>query len=387
MINPQIIPFLFTAIRSVITERMLSEEERALFSKELLPEYYALAKKHDVAHLVAYAIQKNDLLGEKNQAIDNTVMTAIYRYEQQNYELSRLGAFLEEEKIDFLPLKGSVLRDYYPESWMRTGCDIDILVKANDLERARDLLIEKRGYRFDKKGEHDISLFLNDRIHLELHYALMADGIAQKSSAILKNVWQYTKAKEGNLYWHELSDEAFYFYHIAHAAKHFEQGGCGIRPLIDLYVLDTMDGYDPEKRDALLQEGGLETFAAVIRKLSRVWMSGEAHDEISQKAERYILDGGVYGNVENAIAIQQQKKGGRMRYALSKIFIPYDVIKFHYPILEKHRWLMPFMQVRRWCKLIFCGHTKRSLTHLKLNQSLSKEEAAATRDFLSGIGL
>ncbi len=76
-----------------------------------------------------------------------------------------------------------------------------------------------------------------------------------------------------------------------------------------------------------------------------------------------------------------------MRYALSRIFIPYDVIKFHYPILQKHRWLIPFMEVRRWGKLIFCGHAKRALGELKYNQTISAEKAEFTRSFLESIGL
>ena len=35
---------------------------------------------------------------------------------------------IKKVQIPFLPLKGSVIRQYYPEPWMRTSCDIDILV-------------------------------------------------------------------------------------------------------------------------------------------------------------------------------------------------------------------------------------------------------------------
>ena len=103
--------------------------------------------------------------------------------------------------------------------------------------------------------------------------------------------------------------------------------------------------------------------------------------------ENYIIRGGVYGNKENQILVQQQKKGGRLRYALSKIFIPYDVIKLHYPILQKHRWLTPVMEVRRWGKLIFCGHLKRTTRELKYNASLKEADADSTQKFLNDIGL
>ncbi|MBO5784404.1 MAG: hypothetical protein J6R33_05500, partial [Clostridia bacterium] len=85
--------------------------------------------------------------------------------------------------------------------------------------------------------------------------------------------------------------------------------------------------------------------------------------------------------------LQQQQKGGRFNYALSKIYIPYDVIKFQYPIVQKHRWLVPFMQVRRWCKLIFCGHIKRSVRELQYNQNITEDQAAKAKDFLCKIGL
>ena len=103
--------------------------------------------------------------------------------------------------------------------------------------------------------------------------------------------------------------------------------------------------------------------------------------------EDYILRGGVYGNNENRIMVHQQRKGGKIKYALSKIFIPCDVIKFQYPILQKHRWLTPFMEVRRWFKLIFCGHAKRSMRELSYNSNISQSQADEMKNFLYEIGL
>lgn len=159
----------------------------------------------------------------------------------------------------------------------------------------------------------------------------------------------------------------FYFYHIARMAKHFENGGCGIRPFIDLLILDNLREVDHKKRDNLLEQGNLLKFANSARRLSRIWLLNEPYDVVSKQMEDYILRGGVCGNNQNRITVQQQKKGGRFKYVLSKIFIPYDVIKFHYPILQKHRWLTPFMEVRRWCKLIFCGHLKRIAKEIQYN--------------------
>lgn len=208
-----------------------------------------------------------------------------------------------------------------------------------------------------------------------------------KSSEVLKSVWDIAIIQEPYKYWCKMPDEMFYFYHVAHMTKHFENGGCGIRPFIDLWILDNIEGINQSDRDELLKRGGLLNFVEVARRLSKVWFDNAEHDDITKQMEQYILRGGVYGTSENRITIQQQKKGGRLKYALSKIFIPYDIIKFHYQILQKHRWLTPFMEVRRWFKLVFCGHARRTMRELKYNNNISYSEAENTQSFLKNIGL
>ena len=180
----------------------------------------------------------------------------------------------------------------------------------------------------------------------------------------------------------------FYFYHIAHMAKHFvATGGCGIRPFLDIWVLNHRIDFDREKREKLLSDGGLDVFAKQAELLSAVWFGNAEHTEITRRMEEYILRGGVYGTKTNQVVVQQQKKGGKLKYALSKIFIPYEKIKFHYPILQKHKWLTQIMEVRRWGKLIFCGHLKRTVNELKFNSRISEDVAAKTRTLLKNVGL
>ncbi len=304
-----------------------------------------------------------------------------------NYEYVKLCDALQAAHFTFMPLKGSVLRQWYPEPWMRTSCDIDILVKEDEVDNAAEYLVNRLGYVRDKKGAHDISLFSPNKNHIELHYDLVEDGWANDSSKVLKTVWETSIIHGGKEYRREMPDEMFYFYHIAHMAKHFEQGGCGIRPFIDLWILDKIETADNNKRKELLEKGELLKFAEVARQLCKVWFEGSEHTDVTKQMEQYILHGGVYGTSDNRILVQQQKKGGRLKYALSKIFIPYDTIKFHYPVLQKHRWLTPIMEVRRWFKLVFCGHAKRSIRELKQNNSISNAEAENIQVFLKNIGL
>lgn len=359
-------------------------------SDEELAWLYKLSKTHDLAHLVGDALIKNGLIhnAEIKAKFEKQLMLAVYRREQLDYELTRLCEALEKAQIMFMPLKGSVIREYYPEPWMRTSCDIDVLVREGDLERAVSYLSDNLGYRRESQDSHDVSMFTEGGVHVEVHYDLVEDGRVNSVVSVLKNVWDTAVKSDNGSYHYEMPDEMFYFYHIAHMAKHFVgTGGCGIRPFLDIWILNHRISFDREKRGALLSEGGLDVFAKQAELLSEIWFGNAEHTEITRQMEEYILRGGVYGTSENRIAVQQQKRGGKVKYALSKIFIPYDVIKFHYPVLQKHKWLTPVMEVRRWGKLIFCGHLKRSVKELRYNNSISGNEAAQTQAFLKNVGL
>lgn len=357
------------------------------FTDEELEKLYKLSKSHDLAHLVGDAFIKNNLISnsEIKSKFEKQIMTSVYRYENINYELNRLKQVINEAEIPFICLKGSVIRRYYPEPWMRTSCDIDILVHGEDLLRTENLLIEKLSYKTEGKGSHNISLFSEGGVHLELHYTLIESDILDKADLVLENVWEY--AFPTDKYEYLLTDEMFYYYHIAHMAKHFQIGGCGVRPFIDMWVLNHRLTFDKEKRESLLENGGLAVFAKQCEKLAEVWFDGGEHTEVTRKLENYILGGGVYGNVNNRVAVQQVKRGGKFKYALSRIWLPYDVLKFHYPSLEGKKILLPFYEIRRWGKLLFKGGAKRGINELSINNSTTPEQQVQISALLCDLGL
>ncbi len=376
---------LFSLVRSAMTGKPLPDMNGV---EAVLPQIQKVAHIHDIGHLVAMGIEQNlPLEGNTKQWVKEEILRAMYRFRRQKDAADKLCGILEEEKIPFIPLKGTIICQYYPEAWMRTSCDTDILIHEEDLGRAVECLTERHGYAQDAKGSHDVALTHENGAHLELHYTLMEDGVASESSQVLSRVWESTVLKADKRFWREMTDEMFYFYHIAHMAKHFENGGCGIRTFIDLWLLDRLEGVDTEKRDALLQEGKLWKFAEAARNLSRVWMQSASQDAVTAQMEDFILRGGVYGTIENRVSVQQQQRGGAWRYAVSRLFLPYDVIKFHYPVLNKYPWLLPVMEVRRWLDLAFGGKVRSSYRELKQNSTIPADQATKTRAFLDSIGL
>lgn len=379
---------LFSILRSIFNGDQVSDADKQLVTEDLLKDIVKLASKHDIAHLVALGIINNELVDEQTKSqLQQIVFRAVYRYEKQNYELKQVCEALEKAQIPFIPLKGSVIRKYYPEPWMRTSCDIDVLVHEKNLRTAVSYLVENLNYTEHEQNSHDISLFSPSGNHIELHYDLVENHIADSPSEILADVWNVVELKEGYSYHYEMPDDMFYFYHVAHMAKHFENGGCGIRPFIDLWILDNMQINGHDKRDNLLRKGKLLQFANSSRKLSQVWVEGYPIDKISEKMQNYIIRGGVYGTSENRITVQQLKKGGKLRYALSRIIIPYEDIKYYYPILQKHKWLTPVMQIRRWFNLAFFGGVKRSVRELSCNSNIPKSQVDEMKVFLVEIGL
>lgn len=307
---------------------------------------------------------------------------SVYRNEQMKYAFAQICDIFDQASIPYIPLKGSVIRPYYPQESMRMSCDIDILVKEENLEETIDTLVRK-GFKRGDKNYHDVSLFSEAGVHLELHFNIQEN--IDKLDAVLKDAWQYAKLTDGSR--HKFTDDFFVFHMFAHMSYHFLSGGCGIKSLMDIWIMEHKMGITYECARELLEKAGIYRFATEISNLAEVCFSDNPKDDFSNMLLSYIFSGGVYGTSQNRVAVQQQKQGGKLKYALSKIFIPYDVIKFHYPILQKHRWLTPIMEVRRWGKLIFCGHLKRTVKELKYNSTISEDAAAETRTLLKNVGL
>lgn len=382
---------LIALIRAGVKGESLDESIKAQIDESMLEALYKVSMAQDLAHVVAVALQKENLLPEDTEIgkkFKRQMSVVFYRYNMLTYEIGQIESVLEEHGIKHVLLKGSVLRDYYPEPWMRTSCDIDVLIEEKDIEAAKAIFTEKCGYEYEMTTSHDIAFHdASGRVHIELHYKLIEDDRINKSDEILARVWDVAEPKENCNFAYILPTEMFYFYHISHMAKHFQDGGCGIKPIADLWVIHNRMNYDEGKADKMLVEGEMLDFAAAARNLASIWMDGAEYDDFSKLMESYILYGGVYGNVENRVAFHQVKKGSGFKYALSRIFLSYEELRFHYPVLNKHKWLFPFCQIRRWCKLIFCGGVKRSAHELKANSSISDDEKQQNLYVLTHLGL
>lgn len=212
-------------IKSIINKEEMSEPELVL-SDSSLRELYQIATKQDLTSIIAAALRKNHI--EPPDYYEKAEGWNLYRCVQQQYEEEQIRSLFNQEGIQFIFLKGSVVRNYYPSPDMRTCGDIDILV--NDVNRSIEILKEKLEYSdISDYCDHHVSMYSPAKVVVEIHNCLSVEN------SILENPWEYTEKVDGSEY--RLKDGMFYLYHIAHMKKHFTYGGCGIRTFIDLWII------------------------------------------------------------------------------------------------------------------------------------------------------
>ncbi len=383
----------FELLCKIIASEVMGEDTLSGLEKELdeslICELYEVAKTFDMAHLCGSAFKKikPSVSKEVLAPFYNDFAVSVFRNRRLCDELRQISELFESEGIDHIALKGSVIRFLYPEAWMRTSCDIDVLVKKEQLNSARTALEQKLEYKYLAYWTHDLSFESPTGVHIELHFYLLEDSNSLSlQSETIGNIWDKVAVAEGKSHTFIMSDAAFYFYNLAHMAKHFLSGGCGVKPFVDLWVLENRVDFDSAEREKLVSDGGLAPFCDAAHRLMKVWFFGAEYAEEDRLFEKYILRGGIYGTVENKVRVGLAKSRNRFLYILSRIFPSYKTMKKLYPLLGRHKIFLPICHIKRWCRVIFQGGIKRAKFQISKSSNLDRGEINETESLLSLLG-
>lgn len=308
---------------------------------------------------------------------------AVFDYSQRSTAVVEIEKAFENNKISFVPLKGAVLCNLYPHPWMRTSSDIDILVNENDLDNAIRVLEENTSFHFYQKGHHDVQ-FINDRVHLELHFSLLTRY--EKIDSIISKAWDYTISRNGSCQF-LFTPEFNVFYNIAHSAKHLiRYGGIGIRPILDLLVLRNNTDYDDSVVKKFCDDAGLLGLYQTCLKLIDVWFYGDTHNEVSKEFEALVLSGGVFGSEHIRIVSNKRKKEGK-NYVATRIFRSSESIKMYFPKCRKYPILLPYYQIVRWLRIIGSKNTKHYVSEITKAKKITQNEVDRYDSLLKSMGL
>lgn len=379
---------LISALRYTIKNEPLDMEAiKSYLNQQKLATLYKVAKKHDVAHLVAYALRENSFSSSEKEweLFLKEEEQAILRYEMIQADINEISACFEKNEIDYIPLKGAILRKYYPKPWMRTSCDIDILVHDESLNKAVDCLVKEYSYTTNgKKTYHDISLFSPFGMHLELHHNIKET--IDKYDELLTQVWAFSNKVNEKEHKHLQSNEFLLFHLMAHMAYHFIGGGCGLRSVLDIWVLRHSVEIDEKRLYDFLAKAELTKFYDTIVSLSELWFGDKVlTNDLVLETEKYVLLGGAYGTSKQNVASKQVKKGGKFKYFISRIFMPYESLAILYPVVKKFKLLVPFCQIARWFSAIFKG--KRLSREVKSVMKTTSEQTEQTEQLIKNLGL
>lgn len=367
---------------SLIREALRGEQLTNVPEGCSLDDVFALAESNSVEAMSYYGLSRNlvsDILYEKWGQKANLTL---FRQLSFDAERETILTKMAEQGISYLPLKGILIVSYYPKPGMRSMADNDILYgileprdgggvqpvgknqqdKEAVVKKAQNQIktfMEELGYEVESlRGNHDCYM-KKPCFNFELHRQLMDNDSPMYS--YYEDVWSRAIPDEKNPYAYSFSDEDEYIYFLAHAFKHFDNSGCGIRCVIDLYVFLQKKGEQMDWKyiAAELEKLELTEFEKKLKTLAyHAFEKGEL-DEQDEDILFYMLGCGTYGNLQTRINNSLDKlreesvgstRGYKLRYWRERLFWNREKCKNVFPFFYKHHWLivlLPFYRVIR----------------------------------------
>ena len=309
-----------------------------------LEHLYTAASKHNLCAIVGYALE---LAGVFDNSFIQAKAKAIRKVAVMEIDKELLFERFEQEKIWYLPLKGTVIKDLYPSIGLRQMADFDILFDSRYQNKVRDIFIELGFYCEDfGKGNHDV-YFKKPVSNFEMHTALFGSNHKKEIYEYYRNVKRLMQKDDNNKYGYHFSANDFYIYITAHEYKHYSGGGTGLRSLLDTYIIwkKLGDELDTNYIRSETTKLGITDFEQNNKKLALDLFSGNELSSEEQEMLAYIVFSGTYGNIKNSIDNKVQKYGGgkkgKRKYILSRLFLSMNEIKAYYPFFYKHKILLP----------------------------------------------
>lgn len=344
------------------------------------------AMRHQTSVLTYYGLKSLNLFNESLTSFKEHAYDIVFATVNQVYELDRLKNEFEQAGIDYCVLKGAYIREFYPKPEMRSMSDIDVLISDSQYKQIKPIM-KRLGYIFCYESDHEITWKLKNGLLVELHKCLVPtynkDFIDYYGDG-----WKIFGSKD-KLF------EKQYVYSFVHFAKHYRDGGAGIKYVFDLYVLQKakpdMDMDYILSQFKLLK---LDEFYKNILETMRVWFEDAQESCITKLITNNLFESGVYGNFEQraiAYAYKKSKQTGSVRRArlsnvLSSAFSPLRIAKRKYRFLNTCPFLLPVAWIINWVTGIKTNHNKISEVFKKASYS-TEENVDKFRCDLKAVGL
>lgn len=336
-----------------------------LLKSAITGEAYALPESFDL-ELIDPVVRKHHMIpliyaGAVNCGVDrnNASMRRMFQAycravqigERQMRELERVFSSFETNEIDYLPLKGCVMKSLYPQPELRTMGDADVLIRMEQYERIREIIGEL-GFAEGEETEWHF-VWKTDALCLELHRSLYKPDPVRETD-YFKDAWRYASVREGRR--HAMDAENTFAFLFAHFAEHFTLTGIGCRHVVDLWVyLRNHPEMDEARLREILGKLRLWRFYQNVRRLIAVWFEDGASDERTEFLSQVFFDSGSWGSSINAVLSEGLRdlkqtgsvSGSRLKYIRHRLFPDVRYFQNKYPVLRRHIWLLPAIWLLR----------------------------------------
>lgn len=305
----------------------------------------AISKKQQVYSIIASVLDSSNLPKEQAQELAVYVKNELLRLLSMKNELEELEKELQKKQIKFMLLKGSVIRNYYPQQKMRQMSDIDILYDYSK----RDILLKlmkSRGFRLTASCENSDDFFKKPFYTFEWHRELFFE---EAEFCPHFDLWKSARVDSQNPYQYYVEETEHFIYTICHMYKHYATDGCGVRFLCDIYVLlHYEENVDLDRAITELDKIGIKDFALDAIGLTNAIFDGGEVTENQQKMLDFLLSSGVYGNhIVDYSKKLSEFNGSKIRYLFRRIFPDKKKMTADYRQLEKRPYLLPFYYIVR----------------------------------------
>lgn len=376
---------IITLLKSAITGKALPlpadfdlEQDLALLKKQSLQA---------LAYQGAYNCGVDPQSEPMKQLFFSYYKLLIY-HENQMKALSRLFEEFENQKIDYMPLKGVNLKKLYPKAEMRTMGDADILIRQEQYPQITKIL-ERLGYSLTNVDEQ-VYTWDSPQLHLEVHQYIVQP--LSRYHAYYGTGWRLARPGEGHRY--HMSHEDEFVFLFAHFARHYRIGGMGCRHVLDLYVHKrTYPDMNESYLEQELEKLNLRQFYHNMNRVLAVWFDNQKPDAVTELITEYIFSGGTFGSGKNrkyyfevmGIIKDQSVENAKIKMYIQTAFPPLSYVRRSYPILYKMPYLLPVIWVVRLVEKLF--HPEKIRNKVAFLESVKEEDVEFRRKTLEVMGI
>lgn len=340
-----------------LCRHFLHQEAATLRTDIDYQKLYTIANSHNLSAILYCVMNtsanKTIVPAAALKRFEDDFYEAIVRYDMQRLQAERLDALLTEHRLRHVFFKGAEIKEYFPVPQARVMGDIDLLIAADDRDRAKAVLV-KDGIRLvhDNGPVYDYDA---DGVKVEMHTKIISGKVGSSNAeACFSNAMEHAvfDGCRGTL-----QPDYHFAYLITHLAHHFWFYGAGVKLILDLAVM--LKTFDIDLKTVMdkLQEEGLFDFAKVILTVCHRWF-GVGHDyhADTEKTEAFLLSFGAFGNVNRNHAavierkeLEEGKRTSLFKTRLRLLFPSYQQLKNipYIRFIEGRPYLVPYAWVYR----------------------------------------